>query len=288
MPLIALLTMFMTTTASASIPFPLIDPVAVYLGPLPVRWYGLAYIVGITLSWYYARALVKDERLWFGNAGVSLTDLDDLLTWIVVGVVAGGRLGYAILYQPGLLSSPADLIAVWEGGMSFHGGLLGVTVAMLLFTRRRSISVWPTLDVVAAAAPLGLFFGRIANFINAELWGAPTAMPWGIVFPGAGPEPRHPSQLYEAGLEGIVLFLVLRWLTHSRGALSDPGRVSGTFIAGYGIARILVEFVRVPDAHVGYLAGHWLTLGMVYSLPMVLVGVWALLLSAHRVGTIGR
>ena len=277
---ILILAPFATTPALAAIPFPRIDPVAVSLGPLAIHWYGLAYVVGIVLGWRYARRLAGNDRLWPHGSPISVVDIDDLLTWVAIGVIAGGRLGYAILYQPSLLIDPLSLIAVWEGGMSFHGGMLGTILAMVLFARSRGIPVWSTLDTVAAAVPIGLFFGRIANFINAELWGAPTDAPWGVVFPNGGPVPRHPTQLYEAALEGIVLFLILRWLTHSRGALGKPARVGGAFVAGYGVARILVEFVRVPDAHVGYLLpdlmGEWLTLGMVYSLPMVLAGSWAI------------
>ena len=272
----------MFPTAVAAIPFPMIDPVALQLGPLAIHWYGIAYIVGIVLGWRYARALAANARLWGGAPPITPEDLDDLLTWVVVGVIAGGRIGYAILYQPGMvLENPLSLIAVWEGGMSFHGGMLGTILAMVLFARRRGIPVWSTLDVVAAAVPIGLFFGRVANFINAELWGRVTDLPWGVVFPNGGLEPRHPSQLYEAALEGIVLFLVLRWLTHSRLALTRPARVGGAFVAGYGIARILVEFVRVPDAHIGYLGG-WLTIGMLYSAPMVLAGGWAVWSASRR------
>ena len=272
----------MLPTFAAAIPFPVIDPVALRLGPLAIHWYGLAYIVSMVLGWRYVRSLAANERLWGGASPVTPAELDDLLTWVVVGVIAGGRIGYAVLYQPGMvLENPVSLIAVWEGGMSFHGGMLGTILAMVLFARRRGIPVWSTLDVVAAAVPIGLFFGRIANFVNAELWGRPTDLPWGMVFPGAGPEPRHPSQLYEAALEGIVLFLVLRWLTHSRIALTRPARVGGAFVAGYGVCRILVEFVRVPDAHIGYLGG-WVTIGMVYSLPMVLAGGWAVWSASRR------
>ena len=283
---IVLLLAFVATPAWAAIPFPRIDPVALQLGPLAIHWYGLAYVVGIVLGWRYARSLAGNDQLWPNGSPISVQDIDDLLTWVAVGVIAGGRIGYAILYQPELLLNPIDLVKVWQGGMSFHGGMLGTILAMVLFARLRSIPVWSTLDTVAAAVPIGLFFGRIANFINAELWGAPTEAPWGVVFPGAGPVPRHPTQLYEAALEGIVLFLILRWLTHSRLALGKPARVGGAFVAGYGVARILVEFVRVPDAHIGYLLpdllGEWLTLGMVYSLPMVLAGSWAIWSASRR------
>ena len=268
--------------ALAAIPFPRIDPVAFSIGPFAVHWYGLAYVVAIVAGWRYARRLAADERLWGGPPPLAPVDLDDLLTWVAIGVIAGGRLGYVLFYQPSLLLDPLSVLAVWNGGMSFHGGMLGTILAMVLFARARGLPAWSTLDTVAAAVPIGLFFGRLANFINAELWGAPTALPWGVVFPGAGDVPRHPSQLYEALLEGIVLFLVLRWLTHARRGLVRPGLVGGAFVAGYGLMRMLVEFVRVPDAHVGYLTGGWLTLGMLYSLPMVLAGAWAMHSSSRR------
>ena len=272
----------LTGASHAAIPFPNIDPVAIQLGPLAVHWYGLAYVVGIVLGWRYARRLASNERLWGGRPPLTAADMDDLLTWVAVGVIAGGRIGYVLLYQPALLTNPLSLFAVWEGGMSFHGGMLGTILAMVLFARSRGLPVWSTLDTVAAAVPIGLFFGRIANFINAELWGNVTTLPWGVVFPNGGPDPRHPSQLYEAALEGIVLFLVLRWLTHARLGLTRPGLVGGAFVAGYGVARLLVEFVRVPDAHIGYLGGDWITLGMLYSLPMVLAGGWAIWSSKGR------
>ena len=269
--------------AFAAVPFPNIDPVAVELGPVQVRWYGIAYVVGIVLGWRYARALAANARLWGGRPPLTAEDMDDLLTWVAVGVIAGGKIGYNLLYQPGsILENPLNLVAVWQPGMSFHGGMLGTILAMVLFARSRRLPVWSTLDTVAAAVPIGLFFGRIANFINSELWGEVTTLPWGVVFPNGGPDPRHPSQLYEAALEGIVLFLVLRWLTHSRLALTRPGLVGGTFVAGYGVARTLVEFVRVPDAHIGYLTGGWFTIGMLYSVPMILAGGWAMWSAGRR------
>ena len=280
---LAILALALTASpAWAEIPFPAIDPVALRIGPFAIYWYGIAYVAALVLGWRYARALAGNERLWGGRPPLTPVDMDDLLTWVAVGVIAGGRLGYVLLYQPGLLANPLSIFAIWDGGMSFHGGMLGTILAMVLFARSRGLPVWSTLDTVAAAVPIGLLFGRIANFINAELWGKPTDLPWAMVFPGAGPEPRHPSMLYEAVLEGFVLFLVLRWLTHSKLALTRPGLVGGAFVAGYGLARILVEFVRVPDAHVGYLTGGWVTLGMLYSLPMVLAGGWAVWSSRHR------
>lgn len=263
----------------AALPFPDIDPVIVRIGPLAVHWYGLGYVVGILFAWWYARRLVSDERLWGGRkAPIAPVDIDDFLIWAAAGVVLGGRLGYILFYDfARYIEDPAAIFAVWRGGMSFHGGLAGVTVAMILYARKRGFSPWSLFDVVAAGVPVGLGLVRVANFVNSELWGRPTDVPWAFVFPNGGPEPRHPSQLYEAFLEGVVLFFVLRWLTHSRLKLTRPGFVAGALVAGYGMARIFVEFFREPDAHIGYLADGWLTMGMVLSTPMVLLGAWAML-----------
>ena len=206
-------------------------------------------------------------------------DIDDFLLWLVVGIVGGGRIGYAIFYQPGhFLDDPLGFFRLWEGGMSFHGGLAGTILAMTIFALRRRIPMLSLFDVCAASVTFGLFFGRIANFINGELWGRTTDVPWGMVFPNGGPLPRHPSQLYEAALEGVVLFVVLRILTHRFVSLTRPGLTGGAFIAGYGLARIAIEFVREPDAQLGFFAGG-LTMGMMLSIPMVLVGVAAMLLA---------
>jgi phosphatidylglycerol:prolipoprotein diacylglycerol transferase len=266
-----------------AIPFPAIDPVAISLGPFAVRWYGLAYFAGILIGWWYARRLVLNTRIWGGRPSpITPVDIDDFLLWLVIGVVAGGRIGYAIFYEPGhFLDRPLAFFQLWQGGMSFHGGLAGTIIAMTLFALRRKFPVLSLFDVCAASVPFGLFFGRIANFINGELWGRPTDLPWGIVFPGAGPLPRHPSQLYEAGLEGVVLFIVLRILTHRCLSLTRPGLTGGAFIAGYGIARILIEFVRVPDPQLGYLLGP-ITMGMLLSLPMVLIGIAAMVYAAVK------
>lgn len=254
-------------------PFPEIDPILIEIGPLAIRWYALAYIVSLILGWRYAVRLVRTDRLWDGKPPATPAQIDDLLLWATLGIIVGGRLGYVLFYNPGYyLSEPAAIFAVWQGGMSFHGGMLGVIVAIMLFARRQKLSMLSVADLIGAAVPIGLFFGRIANFINAELWGRTTDVPWGVVFPGAGPVPRHPSQLYEAALEGIVLFLVLRFLTHRAGALNRPGTVTGVFLIGYGLARIFVEFFREPDAHIGFLAGD-ITMGMILSLPMVLAGL---------------
>ncbi len=262
-----------------ALPFPQIDPVIFSIGPLAVHWYGLGYVVGILFGWWYSKRLLATPHLWRnGQAPLKPEALDDFLVWAAIGIVAGGRIGYILFYDfARYLDNPLAIFAVWEGGMSFHGGLIGTTLAMILFARSRGCSVWSLFDVIAAGVPVGLGLVRVANFINSELWGRPTDVPWAIVFPNGGPEPRHPSQLYEAALEGIVLFLVLRLLTHRALKLRQPGFVAGVFIAGYGLSRIIAEFFREPDAHIGYLAGQWLTMGMVLSLPMVLIGLWAVL-----------
>ena len=259
--------------------FPNIDPVIFSIGPLAVHWYGLAYIVGILFAWWYAKRLAATPRLWaYGRLPMKPEDLDDFLIWAAVGVVVGGRIGYILFYDVAkYLANPLDIFAVWQGGMSFHGGLLGTFIAMVLFARRRGINPWSLIDVIAASVPVGLGLGRLANFINSELWGRPTDVPWAFVFPNGGPEPRHPSQLYEAALEGLVLFLLLRFLTHSRLKLKTPRFVGGAFVAGYAASRIFVEFFREPDPQLGYLFGGWLTMGMVLSVPIFLLGVaWML------------
>ena len=262
----------------AALPFPSIDPVIVEIGPLAIHWYGLGYVAGILFSWWYSIRLVSNERLWAGGRSpIRREDIDDFLIWAAAGVVLGGRIGYILFYDfARYLENPIAILAVWRGGMSFHGGLIGVTLAIIVFSLRRRFNPWNLLDVIAAGAPVGLGIVRLANFINSELWGRPTDVPGAFVFPNGGPEPRHPSQLYEAALEGLVLFVVLRLLTHSALKLKMPGFVTGAFVTGYGLSRIFVEFVREPDAHIGYLAGGWLTMGMVLSVPMVLLGLWAM------------
>lgn len=253
-------------------PFPDIDPIIFQIGPFALRWYALAYIVGLLIGWRYLMQLGGDEKVWRGAPPFSREQADDLLLWAALGVILGGRLGYVLFYNPAFyFSNPAEIISVWQGGMSFHGGFLGVVLAVYFHARRQNIPLWSLADGVAAVAPIGLFFGRIANFINGELWGRTTDVAWGVVFPTGGPEPRHPSQLYEAALEGLLLFIVLRYLTHHTKVLDKPGTVAGAFFIGYGLSRIVVEFFREPDAHIGYLLGP-VTQGMVLSLPMVLVG----------------
>ena len=258
--------------------FPQIDPIALQLGPIAIRWYGLAYLAGILLGWRYGRRLIANERLWGGGKPAPMTpiDFDDLLVWATMGIVLGGRFGYVLFYKPDVyLADPLAIIRVWEGGMSFHGGLLGTIVAILLFARNRNIPVLSLMDIASASVPFGLFFGRIANFINAELYGRASDVPWAMAFPGGGPEPRHPSQLYEAALEGIALFIILRIMTHTFGSLKYPGLTGGVFFVGYGLARIFVEFFRQPDAFLGFISG-FLTMGMILSLPMVLIGIAAI------------
>ena len=263
-----------------AIPFPRIDPVALEIGPLVIRWYALAFVGGLLFAWWYMARLAASDRLWGGTSPVTRDDAGDIIVWGTLGVVLGGRLGYVLFYNPVyIFQNPAEILVIWQGGMSFHGGFLGVVVAVLLFALYRGRPISALSDLAAAATPVGLMLGRIANFINQELWGRPTDVPWAVVFPLAGPEPRHPSQLYQAALEGALLFLLLWIIIYRLGALRRPWLTTGTFLAGYGVARIIGEFFRVPDAHIGYLWGP-VTLGMVLSLPMLLVGAlviaWAL------------
>lgn len=259
-------------------PFPDIDPVLISIGPLQIHWYGLAYVAGILIGWQYARRLARNVSLWRNETpAITEAQLDDFLLWVAVGIVGGGRIGYILFYDLGsVLQNPIRALEIWNGGMSFHGGLLGTMIAMILFARRNQIAVWSLFDIVAAVVPIGLFFGRIANFINGELWGRLSSMPWAVIFPTGGPFARHPSQLYEAALEGLVLLTVLAVMIYRRHALKTPGLVCGVFAAGYGLARIFVEFFREPDAQIGYLFGGWLTMGMLLSLPMVFIGLWAI------------
>ncbi len=259
-------------------PFPEIDPIAIDFGFLQIRWYALAYIAGLILGWRYIVWLTRRPALWSsGGAPAREDDIDDLLLWVMLGVIFGGRLGYVVFYAPlYYLQNPVEVFALQHGGMAFHGGALGVIVALGMFARKRNISILSLGDMVAAAVPIGLFFGRLTNFVNSELWGRTTDVAWGVVFPNGGPLPRHPSQLYEAALEGGLLMAVLSFLVWRRQALARPGLITGLFIIGYGLSRILVELVRAPDAHIGFLS-FGLTMGQVLSFPMMLVGgvfVW--------------
>lgn len=268
------------------IPYLALDPVAFEIGPLSVRWYGLAYMAGLLLGWLYIKRLLMTGKLWGGQPPLTIDHADSMLLWATIGVVVGGRLGFVLFYEPSyFIQHPLEAFALWHGGMAFHGGLVGTGVAMWLFSRANKVSFFQVTDVVSAAVPIGLFFGRIANFINAEVVGRASDVPWAMVFPGAGPEPRHPSQLYEAALEGIVLFLVIRYFTHSRLVLRWPGYTTGLFLIGYGLARIFCELFREYDATQYFTFGSYLTTGMIYSLPMVLLGIYFLYVSRFRAKT---
>lgn len=261
-----------------AIPFPMIDPTLVEIGPFAIRWYALAYIAGILLGWRLARVLVQRPP-----QVATAEQVDEFITWVTLGIILGGRLGYVLFYRPGYyITAPWEALYLWHGGMSFHGGAIGVIAAMFLFARRNGLDWVAFADRVVCVVPIGLFLGRCANFINGELWGrvAPD-VPWAMVFPTGGPEPRHPSQLYQALLEGIVLFTLLMILARSERIRSRPGILSGVFLAGYGVARIIGEFFRQPDAHLGFLfAGA--TMGQLLSLPMVAIGAWLILRAKER------
>jgi phosphatidylglycerol:prolipoprotein diacylglycerol transferase len=255
--------------------FPNFDPVLIQIGPLAIRWYALAYVAGILLGWRYAATLVKNAGIWGPRGAPATTDqVDDLVLWITLGIILGGRAGYVLFYSPELIwRDPMEILRVWHGGMSFHGGFLGVALAMLLFARFNKIRFLSLADLVAPVVPIGLFFGRVANFINGELWGRPTDAPWGVIFPAGGPVARHPSQLYEAVLEGIVLLVLLRLATHKWLWLQKPGAVTGLFLTGYAAFRILLENVREPDRFLPIFP-MGLTMGMMLSIPMLLGGLY--------------
>ena len=265
-----------------------------------LRWYALAYIAGLLIGWRMVVAAISAPRLWSGDAPMTRDQVERLVTWVILGVILGGRLGFVLFYQPGYyLSNPLEILKVWQGGMAFHGGFLGVVVAAFLFCRAERIPMLSAADLMALATPPGLLLGRIANFINAELWGRPTDLPWGVVFPGqlaqdcpgiTGLCARHPSQLYEAALEGLILGAVLLWLVWRAGWLAWPGRIAGVFFAGYGLGRFLVEFFRQPDLQfqgpgnplgLAFQIGGWgLTMGQMLSVPMIAAGL--LLLARAR------
>jgi phosphatidylglycerol:prolipoprotein diacylglycerol transferase len=259
------------------LPFPMIDPVAVQIGPFAVRWYALAYIAGILIGWRLARRLVEAAP-----AAGTARQMDDYVTWVTLGIILGGRLGYVLFYKPGYyLHHPLEALMVWQGGMAFHGGVLGVLLASWWFCRRQGLALLPFMDRVAVVVPIGIVFGRLANFINGELWGRPSDLPWAMVFPGDPAQlPRHPSQLYQAAVEGLLLFLLLLAL-HARPSLrARPGFLGGAFLAGYGVARSFGELFRQPDAHLGFLLGG-ATMGQLLSVPMIAAGA-ALMLRARR------
>ena len=291
---------------NAMIPFPNISPeifsISVFGFELALRWYALAYIAGILIGWRMVVMSVKTSRLWIKNQPVMTpTQIEDLLTWVILGVIFGGRLGYVLFYQPSYyLQNPTEIVYVWQGGMAFHGGLIGVIVAGLVFTMRYKIPKLSTADVLALGVPPGLLLGRMANFINAELWGRPTDLPWGVAFPTQAAQlcpdvigvcARHPSQLFEALLEGLILGGVLLWLVWRRDAYKTPGLIAGTFFLGYGITRFAVEFVRQPDAQfvstgnpLGLaleVGGYGLTMGQLLSVPMIGLGLYLIRQAQH-------
>ncbi len=280
------------------IPFPDISPnvipFPIFGYDIPLRWYAVAYIAGILFGWWIVLRAIRTPRLWAGNPPLTAEQAERLLTWIILGVILGGRVGYILFYDlPTYVADPLQIVRVWEGGMSFHGGFAGVVIAAIWFCRREGIPMLSLGDLLAIATPVGLMLGRIANFINAELWGRATDLPWGVIFPGAAAQTcpqlvglcaRHPSQLYQAALEGLLLALVLFWLAFRRGWFKRPGALMGVFLAGYGLARFVVEFVRQPDAQfvsdgnpIGWavqFGSYGLTMGQLLSLPMIAVGLW--------------
>ncbi|CAN5431622.1 prolipoprotein diacylglyceryl transferase [soil metagenome] len=275
-------------------PFPDFDPVWFHIWILPIRWYALAYVAGIVLGWWYAGVLIKRASLWApGRAPITTVQLDDLVLYITLGIILGGRLGYALFYKPVMYlhlftgdgwGERLELFQLWTGGMSFHGGLLGCTIAVVAYTWKNKLSTLSVGDMALATAPIGLFFGRLANFINGELWGRETTVPWAIRFCNAtiekayglcpaGDVPRHPSQLYEAGLEGLLLFAILGLAIWKLKLLAKPGYVTGLFLLGYGLSRVALENVRQPDAGLdNFPLG--LTMGILLSTPMILIGLW--------------
>jgi phosphatidylglycerol:prolipoprotein diacylglycerol transferase len=256
-----------------AIPFPRIDPVAFAIGPFAVRWYALAYVAGLVFAWWHVRRIAAARP--HAQRIMQPKDVDDLLFWATFGVVLGGRLGYVLFYKPGYFIEHIDeVFSLWRGGMSFHGGLIGVALAIVWIARSRKLRLLSVFDLAAAATPIGLFLGRMANFINGEMWGRPSDVPWAMVFPGDPDQlPRHPSQLYQGFLEGLVLFAFL-WAMRTRAnALSRPGELGGWFCIGYGVARIAGEFFREPDRHLGYLLGP-ITMGMVLSFPLIVFGLF--------------
>jgi phosphatidylglycerol:prolipoprotein diacylglycerol transferase len=261
----------------ASLAYPAVDPVALRIGPVAVHWYGLAYLVAFVSAALIARSLVRRWRI-----AVSDDDLMTMLLAAVIGVVTGGRLGYTLFYGAGhYLSDPLSVFAIWDGGMSFHGGLIGILIAGFVISRKYRMPVLTLWDLGAVGAPVGFLTGRLANFVNGELWGRVTDVPWAMVFPAAGPLPRHPSQLYEALLEGVVLLTVM-WVLSRRRPPRPRGELVGWLLALYGVFRIAVEFYREPDVQLGFIAGEWLTMGMVLSLPMVAAGISLLVWSRSR------
>ncbi len=258
--------------------FPNIDPVALSLGPLDIRWYSLAYLAGFLIGWKVALYLSGLSK----NGRPTREDIDNFLPFAVLGVILGGRIGYVLFYQSSVyLNDPLQALKIWQGGMSFHGGTIGVILALILFARIQKIPLLRLSDIVCVVVPIGLFFGRIANFINGELFGRVSNVPWAVVFPYGGAEPRHPSQLYEAILEGAVLFVILLFLYHKKSIRERSGIISGAFLMGYGLFRMFIEFYRQPDEYLGFIFGS-ISMGQLLSLPMVLLGAGVITYSCRR------
>ncbi len=263
------------------IAYPVIDPVLVHIGPLPIRWYALSYIGALLGGWIGARYLAARPKLWGARAHASVLSMDDLVVYMAAGIILGGRVGYVLFYNlPFYKGHPLDALRVWQGGMSFHGGLIGAALAMTMFAWRNRLHVLAVTDMVVPVVPIGIVMVRLANFIKPELWGRATDVPWAMIFPGSDGQPRHPSQLYEAGLEGVVLFIVL-WIVVYAGGLRRSGLLTGAFGIGYGTARIVCEFFREPDKQLGYLF-HGATMGMLLSTPLVVLGLLLLVRAMRR------
>jgi phosphatidylglycerol:prolipoprotein diacylglycerol transferase len=264
-----------------ALPFPNIDPILIQLGPFAIRWYALAYIVGILAGWLYARAIIRATQPWGGPAPITVAQFDDFVVWVTLGIILGGRLGYVLFYNPSYFAAhPLEALQLWNGGMSFHGGFAGCVAAVVLFAMKHRIPMLSLGDLTCTVGPIGLFLGRLANFVNGELWGRPSDVPWAMVFPTGGPLPRHPSQLYEAALEGLVLLVLLGVMVRG-GALKRPGLIIGCFAIGYAVARSFCELFREPDPQLGFLWGG-LTMGMVLSLPLLLFGVVLVVIALRR------
>jgi len=262
------------------IPYPIIDPVAVRLGPFAIHWYALAYVGSLALGWIYISLVLRDDRLWGKTVRPNARNVSDLVLYIAIGIVVGGRLGDVLFYEPSYyFAHPLEIIEVWNGGMAFHGGLIGALLAIWCFAMETKVPFLTIADITAAAAPIGIFLVRLANFINGELWGRPTDAPWAMIVPGVDNQPRHPSQLYEAGLEGLLLFVAVALCVRG-GALRRPGVITGVFCIGYGAARIFCEFFREPDSQLEQLS-YGLTMGMVLSAPMILIGAALLAYSVY-------
>lgn len=257
-------------------PFPDINPVIIAFGPLAITWYSLSYVTGILLGWYYCLKIVRRF-----NTTITPQNVDDFVAWVIIGIIVGGRLGYVIFYDPvKYFANPVDILKTYMGGMSFHGGVLGFAISSYIYCYKNSINYIRFCDLCAIVAPIGLFLGRLANFINGELYGNPTDVAWAVVFPYTDGQPRHPSQLYEAGLEGVALFLMMVIATYKYNAISKPGRLSGLFLLFYAIFRLFIELFRKPDNQIGYIAGYF-TMGQLLSTPMIILGIYLLLKSRN-------